>query len=73
MTLSRTLLAGGLLLVVSALHAEKQLSAWDAAFPIAAAPPRVYFRAHYAETSGTSHTLQVWRDGNQRLLRASVN
>jgi hypothetical protein len=69
MTLSHTLLAGGLLLIVPALHAQEQLSDWEAVFPIAAAPARVYFRAHYVDGNGTSHKLQVWRDGDQRLRR----
>jgi hypothetical protein len=51
------------------VRAEDPWSKWEAAFPTASAPQRVYFRAHYADESGRAHELQVWREGDVRLRR----
>jgi hypothetical protein len=51
------------------LLAQGMPSEWEAAFPTASAPARVYFRAHYLDGDERTHELRVWRDGQQRLRR----
>jgi hypothetical protein len=70
MTLSRVLVAAGLLGIAPAFsgHAEDAVAKWEAAFSVAAAPTRVYFRARYIDGRGL-HELEVWRDGNRQLRR----
>lgn len=53
------------------LRADGPSSVWQATFPIAAAPAHVHFHARYLDERGAPHTLQVWRDGEQRLRRKS--
>jgi hypothetical protein len=53
------------------LRADDPSSVWQAAFPIAAAPAHVHFHARYLDGRGAPHTLEVWRDGKQRLRRKS--
>jgi hypothetical protein len=55
-------------LLPTPLQAEGSL-AWDEAFPTAAAPRTVYFRADYRDGFGNGHQLQVWRDSDRRLRR----
>jgi hypothetical protein len=55
----------------TSLRADGPSSVWQAAFPIAAAPAHVHFHARYLDGRGAPHTLEVWRDGEQRLLRKS--
>ena len=58
-----------LLLVSLPLRAEPSHPTWDEAFPTAAAPTEVYFRADYLDGFGKPHRLQVWRDADRRLRR----
>jgi len=53
------------------LRADDPSSVWEAAFPIATAPTHVHFHARYLDGRGAPHTLEVWRDGEQRLKRKS--
>jgi hypothetical protein len=57
------LVAGG------ATRAEETGPQWDAAFPTAAAPGQVYFRAAYRDAAGGAHRLEVWREADVRLRR----
>jgi hypothetical protein len=50
-------------------QADGTTSTWEAAFPIAAAPAQVHFRALYVDGLGQSHLLEVWRDADRRLRR----
>jgi hypothetical protein len=56
---------------ISPLRADGLSPAWESAFPIAKAPAHVHFHAHYLDGSGGPHTLEVWRDGENRLRRKS--
>ena len=47
------------------------LSSWEDSFPTSAAPDHVFFKARYVGKDGASHSLEVWRDGNQRLRRVT--
>jgi hypothetical protein len=62
---------GTVLCILQTLSAQADgaSSIWEAAFPIAAAPAHVYFRALYIDGLGQSHILEVWRDADRRLRR----
>jgi hypothetical protein len=42
---------------------------WNTAFPVDQAPQQVYLQAHYLDSKGMPHALQMWREGEQRLER----
>jgi hypothetical protein len=42
---------------------------WNAAFPADQAPQQVYLQAHYLDSKGVPHVLQMWREGEQQLTR----
>jgi hypothetical protein len=42
---------------------------WNTAFPVDQAPQQVYLQANYLDSKGMPHTLQMWREGEQRLSR----
>ena len=70
MNLRRIALGVGLSCILQAAHGLEGLSLdWETAFPIAAAPEHVYFRAHYLDGNGQPHVLQVWREGARYLRR----
>jgi hypothetical protein len=69
---SRVLAAGLLWLIgVAAARAEDAGGNWERAFPIAAAPPQVHFRARYTDEAGRAHRLEVWRQSDVRLRRTT--
>jgi hypothetical protein len=71
MRLSPVLIGGCLFCIaqMSSSRAEDIPSNWEASFPVAGAPTRVYFRAHYTDGRGESHELQVWRNGDREVRR----
>jgi hypothetical protein len=63
-------LAAALLAVGGAAPGAEDVRAqWESAFPIRAAPERVYFRARYLDLLARTHELQAWREGDVRLRR----
>jgi hypothetical protein len=71
MTTGQIAFTVGLLCILPAapLLAQGLPPEWEAAFPTASAPARVYFRAHYLDGDGQTHELRVWRDGDRQLRR----
>ncbi len=42
---------------------------WNTAFTADQAPQQVYLQAHYLDSKGMPHVLQMWREGQQQLTR----
>ena len=53
----------------AAVRAQDATLDWKAAFPIAAAPSQVHFRAIYRDGFDRAHELEMWRQADFRLRR----
>jgi hypothetical protein len=68
---TRAWAAGLLCLLYAAAVRAGDGSPWQTAFPTAAAPPQVHFRADYRDAAGREHELEVWRQSDRRLRRTT--
>ena len=53
----------------TAVRAQDAASDWKTAFPTAAAPSHVHFRAVYRDSFDRAHELEMWRQADLRLRR----
>lgn len=56
------------LFFIQAARAAAPLT-WDAAFDTSKAASRVHAQVRYLDANGSAHTLELWRDGADRLRR----
>jgi hypothetical protein len=69
MRLTLAALALPALAFAASAHAAAKPLKWEDAFSLRDAPKGVHLKASYVDGKGRSHELEVWRDGDRRILR----